>query len=223
MAPPPVTSVSWALTRKSGRRRAGWRETLSSNYDSQKAAGCPQSARAYSDSRARGRGVLVDLTREHAAGGRRGLAPVVAVAPFMSSSLHPPSDHDRYVVPVRYSLSAPPCAQLWRHASPRTTGTPRCLLPTPGANCQWQRGRVPVAGLPVPAVLRDSVCCYKLPPHSRFDRLPAATVWRGNPVCASAPLQVKPRPAVRRRARRPPDVRAPRGGLSGLLGFCPSA
>ena len=174
---------------------------MSSNYDSQKAAGCPQSARAYSDSRARGRGVLVDLTREHAAGGRRGLAPVVAVAPFMSSSLHPPSDHDRYVVPVRYSLSAPPCAQLWRHASPRTTGTPRCLLPTLGANCQWQRGRVPVAGLPVPAVLRDSVCCYKLPPHSRFDRLPAATGWRGNPVCASAPLQVKPRPAFRRRAR----------------------
>lgn len=68
----------------------------------------------------------------------------------MSSSLHLPSDHDRYVVPVRYSVSAPPCAQLWRCARPRTTGTPRCLLPHPG--CQLSvaarprpRRRPPVA------------------------------------------------------------------------------
>lgn len=150
MAPPPVTYVSWDLTRKCGR---------------QQAAGSVSRSCALKLRLPEGRGLLTVcacvLRRPGAGAASPGglnpgaLCPREARAgararrgPLLSSSLHLPSDHDRYVVPVRYSLSAPPCAPLWRRAGPRTTGIPGCPLPPSGANCQRQRGGVRAPGCP---------------------------------------------------------------------------
>lgn len=147
----------------------------------------------------------------------------IRVGPFLPSSLHLPSDHDRYVVPVRYSLSAPPCAQVWRYSGPRTTGTPGCPpVPTVSDRAPVSaRSSARAVGFPVPAVSsRISVCGVLSPyPAPGVTGVVPGTTLPGSLLCACAPSKVSgrrgPAPEARSRARR---VAPPRSPTLGALG-----